>query len=77
MPQLHLYVSEEVASRIRKRARARRMPVSRYLAELVLREVGDSWPAGYFDEVIGGWLGDDLERPPQGTLESRTALDAG
>ena len=52
------------------------MPVSRCLAERVRREVQDSWPAGYFDEVIGGWQGEDLERPPQGRFEPRAALDA-
>ncbi len=24
------------------------------------------WPAGFFEEVIGGWVGEPLERPDQG-----------
>jgi hypothetical protein len=31
------------------------MSVSRYLAELIRREVGAGWAEGFFEEVIGGW----------------------
>jgi hypothetical protein len=31
------------------------MSVSRYLAELIRREVGAGWVEGFFEEVIGGW----------------------
>lgn len=74
MPQLHMYLAEDVAARVRARAKARGVAVSRYLAELVRREVGGGWPEGYFETVAGGWVGDALERPPQGTLEDREAL---
>lgn len=74
MPQLHLYVPETVASVVRERARARGMTVSGYLAELVAREVASDWPGGYFDEVVGGWEGKRLRRPPQGRFEKRAKL---
>jgi hypothetical protein len=74
MPQLHVYVPEKVASVVRERARARGMTVSGYLAELVTREVASGWPDSYFDEVVGGWEGRPLRRPPQGRLESRERL---
>ena len=52
MPQLQLYVPAGVANVVRQRARARKMTVSGYLAELVKREVASSWPEGYFDDVV-------------------------
>jgi hypothetical protein len=74
MPQLHLYVAEEVASLVRQRARARRMTVSGYLADLVRREVASGWPAGFFDDVVGAWAGKPLRRPRQGRFERRERL---
>lgn len=74
MPQLHLYVPEELATELARRARARGLSVSRYLAELIRGEVCTSWPAGYFDQVVAGWNGDPLERPVQGELEARDRL---
>lgn len=32
------------------------------------------WPAGFFQEVIGGWVGEPLERPDQGEYEIREVL---
>ena len=60
MPQLHLYVEDQVAGLVRLRARARKMTVSGYLADLVRREVASGWPAGFFDEVVGAWGGVDV-----------------
>ena len=57
MPQLHFYVPEDIAHRVRERAKACNMSVSRYLAEMVTREVGETWPEGYFDRVCGRWEG--------------------
>ena len=74
MPQLHLYVPEVLAQKIRQRAQASNMTVSRYLSELVQREVGSGWPEGYFENVIGGWQGPPLKRPPQGEFEPRESL---
>jgi hypothetical protein len=74
MPQLHLYVSDEVAILVRQRARARRMTVSRYLADLVRNEVSSGWPEGFFDEIVGGWAGKPLRRPAQGRFERRQRL---
>ena len=75
MPQMHLYVPQEVAREVKRRAEAKGATVSAYLAELVKREVVDAWPADFFDEVAGGWAGDALERAPQPPVESREALD--
>jgi hypothetical protein len=64
---------DAVAEEVRRRAEARGVSVSRYLAELVAREVRGGWPDGFFEEVVGKWEG-ELERPAQGELESRERL---
>ena len=71
MPQMRFYVPEQVARRLRSRARALGLTVSKYLAAVVRREVGQGWPPGYFEEVVGGWQGRPLRRPPQGSCEDR------
>jgi hypothetical protein len=74
VPQLHLYVPKELAAEIARQARAHGVSVSRYLADLVRREVGGGWPGDYFEEVPGGWVGEPLERPDQGAYELREEL---
>lgn len=73
MPQLHLSVPERVASEVHRRALAEGMSVSRYLARVVIKELSDGWPDGYFDRVVGAWQG-HLERSPQGKPEKRDRL---
>ena len=73
MPQLHTYVSENVAEKLRRRAEALGLSTSKYLAELARREVGSGWPEGYFERVAGKWQG-DLQRPPQLPAEERESL---
>ncbi len=70
MPQLHLYVSDEVAERIRMRARAKRVSVSQYLADTIEQQVVSEWPEGFFSHVVGQWQGPP-KRPPQGKFEAR------
>ena len=72
--QMHLYVTDAIAEAVKKKADALGLSVSRFLADLVRREVGGSWPEGYFESVIGGWQGQPIERPPQGILEAREPL---
>jgi len=74
MPQMHFYVPEPVARTLRARARALGLTISKYLAAVVRRDLGEGWPAGYFDEVVGRWQGKPLRRPPQGSAETREAL---
>jgi hypothetical protein len=73
MPQLHTYVPKSLAERVAARAKARGVPVSRYLADLVRRDVELGWPDGYFERIAGGWNGAPLRRAPQGRLEDREA----
>ena len=74
MPQLHLYVPDEVAETAKARAKAARKSLSSYLADLVIKEIAGEWPEGFFEEVVGGWQGDPLKRAGQGRAESRDRL---
>jgi hypothetical protein len=71
MPQLHLYVPETTAEALKRQAQTRGVSLSKYLAEILTREVTDGWPEGYFDNL--GWEG-DLTRPAQPGLETRRDL---
>lgn len=75
MPRLHLHVSEEIAAEVKRRAKRRGISTSRYLAEMVQREVADEWPDGFFEHVIGGWQGAPLHRPEQLTFEQRDGTE--
>jgi hypothetical protein len=75
MPQLHLYLPDDLAERIKKKAGQEGLSLSKYLASIVTRDCGlDEWPPGYFEKVVGKWKG-NLERPPQGKLEKRDSFD--
>jgi len=75
MPQLHFYVPKDLAERIQKEAKSMNQSVSGYLADLVKREMAPTWPEGFFDDVVGGWQGEERQRQPQGEYEQRVALD--
>ena len=74
MPQLHLYVSKELADQVKERAKSDKRTVSQYLADLVKKEVADEWPPDFFERLVGGWEGEPLERPPQLPYETREEL---
>jgi hypothetical protein len=60
MPQLHLYVPDEVAETAKARAKAAGKSLSAYLADLVVNEVAGDWPEDFFQKVVGGWKGDPI-----------------
>lgn len=74
MPQLHLYVSEDVARVMRARAAGRRVSLSRYLADLVASSVATDWPPRFFEDVAGAWKGRRVRRPPQGRYQRRDSF---
>ena len=57
MPQLHLYVSDDVAIALRERARERGTSLSKLLAEIVTRDARRAWPEGWLESVAGAWNG--------------------
>ena len=73
MPQLHCYVAEEVAAQLQQKAEQAHLPVSKYLAVLIQKDIGTQWPEGYFD-LFGAWEGEALQRPPQGDYEWREVM---
>lgn len=77
MSQMHFYVPDTITKAIQHKAEQSGMSVSRYLAELVKRDVSidNDWPEGYFEQVFGQWQGAPLERAPQGEFEQRPSLD--
>ena len=74
MPQLHLYVPEDIALKVQKKAKARNLTVSRYLAEVIKRDIGEGWPEGYFDRVCGRWDGEFPDIPREEPEELTEAL---
>lgn len=75
MAQLHCYVPDGVAEKILQKAKQSHLSVSKYLAELVKRDATNSWPEAYFEQVIGGWQGEELKRESEGDFESRADPD--
>lgn len=76
MSQLHFYVPDRVENTLRIKAKQANMPLSRYIAEIVKREVqvDDKWPDGYF-ELFDKWEGEPQSRPGQLELETRLGFD--
>ena len=75
MTQLHCYVPDDIAQQVQRRASQAGLSLSRYLAELVKRDLNTNkgWPEGYFDN-FGQWEGAPLERPEQLPLKERLEL---
>lgn len=75
MAQLRLYLTDDLAEEVRSRAKSRGMTVSAYLAEIVRSQMTDQWPEDFFSKVVGGWVGEPLERPEQPLLDRREDID--
>jgi hypothetical protein len=75
--QLRFYIPDELEKIVRRQAAEAQLPLSRYLAELIKREVSrrNEWPKDYFDEAFGRWEGGTLIREHEGTLEPRSPLE--
>ena len=74
MPQLHCYVPDIVAEKLQNKAEQSHLSVSKYLAELVKKDLGTDWPDDFFD-LFGAWEGEPLVREDQGELEERLELN--
>ncbi len=74
MAQLHFYIPDSVADKIRSKADHAHLSVSKYLSQLVKKSVENQWPEKYF-ENFGQWQGHPLKRPTQGEMEQRETLD--
>ena len=76
MAQLHCYVPADIAEQAQRKAEQSGLSLSRYLAELVRRDIRiySGWPEGYFD-IFVPIEGAELVRPPQGEFEERLTLE--
>ena len=74
MPHLHCYVPEPLARQVQARPEAAGVSTSHYLAELIRRDVGSERRQGYFDQIVGGWQGEELLRPEQPAVEEWDAF---
>jgi hypothetical protein len=64
--QVTIYLPDELAERVRNRAKRLKMSMSSYLTQLVARDARPSrWPRG-FDSLYGTWKGPfpEPEDPP-------------
>lgn len=73
MPQLNFYLPKEDAELLRSRATAASLPLSRYIAKVVLGDQQRGWPAGYFERTAGSWAG-DVGEPADLPLQTRASL---
>jgi hypothetical protein len=73
MPQLHCYVPEDLAKQLQEKANQAHLSLSKYLAMLIKKDIGNQWPEDYFD-LYGSWEGEEIQRPAQGEVEERDLL---
>ena len=74
MAQLHFYVPDDLADQIEARAAEARMPGSRYVAELVKRDIGRGWPKDYFKRISSGKATAGIVHESSGLAEERRPL---
>jgi hypothetical protein len=74
MAQLHFYIPDPIAEKLKLKAEQAHLSVSKYIAEIAKREVENKWPDNYF-ELFGNWQGEELKRAEQGTSEERSAFE--
>ena len=70
MAQLHFYLPDSLAEKLKEKAEKANLSVSKYMAELAKKELENQWPEGYF-ELFGTWQGEELKRPDQLPFENR------
>jgi hypothetical protein len=66
MPQVTIYLPDELESAIRKKAKRAKKSLSAYIADLASKSVAPrQWPKG-FDDLYGSWCGPppEIEDPP-------------
>jgi len=74
MAQLHFYIPDALAEKLKDKAKKEHLSLSKYIAKLAKREVENQWPDGYFD-LFGKWQGEALERPEGLSFEKRESFN--
>lgn len=62
MPQLAIYIDDELAEKLDKAIRASRKSRSKWVADLIRAKLEDEWPEDFF-ELAGSW--EDEETPQE------------
>jgi hypothetical protein len=75
MPQLHFYVPDDVAEQIKARAARAHLSISRYVADLVKRDIVQSWPEDYFEQISGAAEGATIRYESSGPPAERLPLE--
>ena len=57
MPQMAIYLDEQLARRLEKAVKVSGKSKSRWVAEAIKRSLEDQWPDGFFD-LAGSWKDD-------------------
>ena len=52
MPQMHLYLSKEIATKVKKKAAKLGISSSKYMANILKKELSSDWPEGYFESFF-------------------------
>ena len=75
MPKLHCYVSDVIASQLQHKTEQSQTSVSKYLADLVEKDLKTQWPEDFFDffDLFGAWKGEPLVREHRFPLNACTA----
>ena len=67
MPHLNIYLPEDLARKVRKEAREKKVSLSAFVTGLLREKVGrKGWRRDFFTRVVGGWKGEAprISRPP-------------
>jgi hypothetical protein len=51
MPQMHFYVPDKVAKKIKDNAKRLGISSSKYVSQLVTEKIDGGWPAGYLESL--------------------------
>jgi len=58
LPHLNIYLPNDLASKVRREARERRMSLSAFVTDLIREKVDrKAWRSDFFSRVVGGWKG--------------------
>jgi hypothetical protein len=70
MPQVTIYLADQVAKQARKRAKKDKRSLSSWVSDLIKRETGEQWPSALIDVLESG-SGDLVEPddPPPEDIE--------
>jgi len=62
MPQVSLYIDQEVLNKARRNASMKNVSLSKYVTEALAKDTESDWPKGYWD-LFGALDDDTFVRP--------------